>query len=145
MKRNSWFILKIEKSWNMQSFSWATPRGGKKKFIRDAEQAIKINPGQAFSTQINVNLQGAFTDKRMYWRDDAEQTDPLEGESVWTEYRREGRKFQAKIEAEKFAYELTQRFPPYIGIVMVERLRWNPDPKGPIAYPGPSVQMALAT
>lgn len=142
MKRNSWFILKIEKNFRMESFSWAFPGGGKKKFINDAEKAIKINPDQAFSAKIDVNLRAAFIDMRMYWRDDAEKTDLFENEPVWTQYRREGRKFQSKAEAEKFAYELTQRFPPYIGVVMVERLRWNPDAKGPL---GPQVEMALAT
>lgn len=138
MKRNSWFIVKYEQSVDFGKTSWLP---GGKKWGRAMQKAITFDPKATFQTVMNLNM--ALTEKRTYWCESWKETDSLEGGSVWTDYRREAVKFQKKTDAEDFAFQRTRDFPPYIGLIKVERLRWNPAAKGPC---GPVVAMySLAT
>jgi hypothetical protein len=133
MKRNSWFIVKYVEAVDLGQSDWLPAMG--KRFRRAIQHAF--DAGTMLQTEMTVNV--TMTTKRTYWREDWEKTDPIEGESVWTDYRREAVKFQKKADAEDFAFQRTRDFPPYIGVITVERLRWNPTAKGPC---GPVVAMA---
>jgi len=146
VKRNSWFVVKMQDSVELEQTRWSSSLGRKweHSFRRAAKVALAAGQDpEAFAATMKTNI--VMSEKRMYWREDWEKVDDLEGDSVWTPYRREALKFQKRTDAEVFAFERTKLFPPYIGLVHVERLRWNPNPKGPISYPGPQVRMALAT
>lgn len=139
MKRNSWFVVKYETTVDVSKLNWLP---GGKKWGRAIQRQFADNPQAAVAMQ--VSLKTHIIEKRTYWREDWKETDPLEGVSVWTDYRREAVKFQKRTDAEGFAFKRTHEFPPYIGLLKVERLRWNPSAKGPC---GPMVEMrySLAT
>lgn len=137
MKRNSWFIVEHREEVDVFSHKWIP---SPKKILQQMRKGE-----QAHGVFTNLSMEVSITDVRYYFVADPENVDHLEGMSTWTRFRREAMKFQSKQDAEKYAYELTQRFPPYIGRITVERLRWNPGATGPIEPIGPTVGMALAT
>jgi hypothetical protein len=146
VKRNSWFVVKWEDSVDFERTEWFPALGKKfeRTFRKAAQVAAEVGQGpEVIAAKLNIEL--VTSRKRMYWREDWEKVDELEGDSVWTAYRREALKFQKRADADAFAFERAKLFPPFIGLIAVERLRWNPNPKGPITYPGPKVSMALAT
>jgi len=144
VKRNSWFVVKLEDSVDFENTSWFPSLGKnfERNFRKAAQVAVAIGREPAVIAA-EMKLDMVMREKRVYWREDWEKVDDLEGGSVWTPYRREAIKFQKRTDAEDFAFQRTRDFPPYIGLIKVERLRWNPAAKGPC---GPVVAMySLAT
>lgn len=138
MKRNSWFILKYDHRVALVGTKWlySMPMKQAKRLFAEGSEQVAISA--EMSTHIHEE------DARVYWREDWEKVDELESDSAWTPYRREALKFQKRADAEVFAFERTKLFPPFIGLIHVERLCWNPVATGPCGYvAGP--RYALAT
>ena len=138
MKRMSWFIVKLDAPY-ASHFHWT---GIGKKVMRAVTRKMARDPKGVLGVPAMLEALIEQKEIRHYWRKDWKSVDGLEGESVWTEYRRQALTFQNRKDADNFAFQRTRDFPPYIGIIRVERLRWNPDAKGPL---GIMAMVALAT